>query len=233
VTLAALAARYALPEESVSRFTVLLEHLADPRAPTTVHAERQAVAVHVADSLAGLEIDAVRHAGTLADLGAGAGLPGLVLAGALPRCRVALVESVRRRAEFIAGVASAMGLDNIDVVACRAEEWRDGLGSCDVVTARALAALPVLCEYAAPLLRDGGTLVAWKGELNGDELADGEVAAEVLGLTPPEVRAVIPYASSRNRHLVVCRKARRTPDRYPRRAGMAVKRPLARGVSGR
>ena len=56
-----------------------------------------------------------------------------------------------------------MGLANAEVVCGRAEAWADGLGRCDVVTARALAALPVLCEYAAPLLREGGVLVAWKG----------------------------------------------------------------------
>ena len=233
MSLEALAVRYDLPAESVSRFTVLLDRLSQEAAPTTVHAAAEAVDVHIADSLAGLEVEAVRGAGHLADLGAGAGLPGLVLATALPRCRVVLVESVRRKAEFIAATAMEMGLANAEVVAARAEEWREGLGVCDVVTARALASLPVLCEYAAPLLRAGGALVAWKGALRADELADGVAAAGTVGLSPPEVRAVAPYASSRDRHLVVCHKVRPTPTRYPRRPGMAVKRPLGRRLSGR
>jgi 16S rRNA (guanine527-N7)-methyltransferase len=234
VRLDALAARYGLEDRSVSRFTVLLERLADPAAPTAVHDPAQAVAVHLADSLVALELPAVRGARRLADLGAGAGLPGLVLAAALPGCAVALVESAGRKAAFIAETAGAMGLENVEVVPARAEEWRAGTGTCDVVTARALAALPVLCEYAAPLLREGGSLVAWKGALEGEELEDGRAAADVLGLTAPEALPVAPYGSSRNRHLVVARKAGPTPARFPRRAGMAAKRPLsARGSASR
>ncbi len=224
--LPALAARYDLPEASVSRFTVLLECLAGEDAPTTVHDRRDAVHVHIADSLSALEVDAVRAATTLADLGAGAGLPGLVLAAALPGCAVTLVESVARKAAFIKRTAEAMGLDNAEVVVARAEEWTAGSGTCDVVTARALAALPVLCEYAAPLLRDGGTLVAWKGALEPGEAQAGTAAAEVVGLSAPEARPVAPYPGSRQRRLVLARKIAPTPERFPRRPGMAVKRPL-------
>ena len=96
----------------------------------------------------------------------------------------------------------------------------------DVVTARALAALPVLCEYAAPLLREGGALVAWKGAVDEREEADGLHAAEVLGLAREEVRAVVPYPGSQRRTLHVFRKVGPTPAGYPRRPGMAAKRPL-------
>lgn len=222
-----LVARYGLDGAGVSRFTVLLDRLADPAAPTTVHDPAEGLAVHVADGLAGLEVAELRSAGTIADLGAGAGLPGLVLAAALPQAQVLLVESARRKADFIAGVAEAMGLGNVAVVAARVEEWRDGLSRCDVVTARALAALPVLCEYAAPLLRDDGVLVAWKGVLEDAERRDGAAAAAAVGLSAPDVRPVEPYPGSRNRHLVVARKIAPTPERFPRRAGMAVKRPLS------
>ncbi len=222
-----LAARYGLPAGTVSRFTVLLDRMASEEAPTTVHDPERGRSVHVADALAGLEVPEVRSAGLIADLGAGAGIPGLVLAAALPEARVVLVESVGRKAAFIDDVAEAMGLGNVEVVAARAEEWQAGAGRCDVVTARALAALAVVCEYAAPLLREGGILVAWKGALEPAERRDGEAAAAILGLSPPDVRPVSPYRGSRNRHLVVARKIAPTPERFPRRAGMAVKRPLS------
>ncbi len=222
-----LVARHELAPEAVSRFTVLLDHLARDEAPTTVHARPEAVAVHLADALSGLAVPALRDARRLADLGAGAGVPGLVLAAALPACRVALVESVARKTAFIAEAAEAMGLDNVDVVTARAEDWRDGREAMDAVTARALAALPVLCEYAAPLLREGGALVAWKGHLDDEEAADGAAAAQILGLSEPESRPAAPYPGSQNRRLVVARKIAPTPARFPRRAGMAVKRPLS------
>ena len=148
-----LVARHGLSEATVSRFTVMLERLAREDAPTAVHDPSEAIAVHLADALSGLEVDAIREARALADLGAGAGVPGLVLAAALPGCRVALVESIARKGAFIAETAAAMGVENVAVVTARAEAWVEGRSAMDVVTARALAALPVLCEYAAPLLR--------------------------------------------------------------------------------
>jgi len=95
-----------------------------------------------------------------------------------------------------------------------------------VVTARALGALPVVCEYAAPLLREGGVLVAWKGAVEAAEEADGLAAAALLGLERDAVLAVEPYPGSERRTLHVFRKIAPTPDRYPRRPGMAAKRPL-------
>jgi 16S rRNA (guanine527-N7)-methyltransferase len=162
----------------------------------------------------------------IADLGAGAGLPGLVLAAVLPCARVFLIESVRRKCEFLRRAVGAMGLENVEVVWSRAEGWRDGVGSCDAVCARALAALPVLCEYAAPLLRDRGVLVAWKGAVDDVEAADAAAAAAHLGLAIEPVRAVVPFAGSVRRSLHVIRKIAPTPPDFPRRPGMATKRPL-------
>ncbi len=168
----------------------------------------------------------LRSAGVVADLGAGAGFPGLVLAAALPAARVVLVESVGRKAEFLRRAHEALGLGRVEVVALRAEEWRGGLGACDVVCARALAPLNVLAEYAAPLLRHGGALVAWKGRRDAEEERDGAAAGERLGLAVEEVRAVHPWPEAQARHLHVLRKVAPTPEGFPRRPGMARKRPL-------
>jgi 16S rRNA (guanine527-N7)-methyltransferase len=111
----------------------------------------------------------------------------------------------------------------------RAEEWAAGEGRAayDLVTARAVAPLAVICEYAAPLLRVGGTLVAWKGARDPAEEQSGSRAGSELGLSPPEVVAATPYVGSRNRHLHVYSKVSETPARYPRRSGVAARKPIA------
>jgi 16S rRNA (guanine527-N7)-methyltransferase len=209
------------------RFTIyadLVTALGDRSAPTAVHDRDEVLNVHIADSLAGLEVPAVQEAARIVDLGSGAGLPGLVLAIARPEAHVVLVESVGKKCAWLERTVGALGLENVRVACARAEELEEE--PFDVVTARALAALPVLCEYAAPLLREGGALVAWKGAVDAREDADGLYAAQVLGLEREEVRAVEPYPGSQHRTLHVFRKKQPTPETYPRRAGMAAKRPL-------
>jgi 16S rRNA (guanine527-N7)-methyltransferase len=181
---------------------------------------------HVADALVGLELDAVRDARRVADLGSGAGFPGLVLAAGLPDARVWLVESSSKKCAFLERAAVAMGLTNVEVVPARAEEWEAGMGRCDLVTARALAPLSVLVEYAAPLLTDGGALVAWKGRRDIGEEADGDAAAEATGLGAATVVPVRPWDGAEHLHLQLYLKVGSTPNRYPRRAGMASKRPI-------
>ena len=210
----------------VPGFERLLELVRDdPTAPTTVRDPGAAVDVHVADSLAALALPGVREAGTIADLGAGAGFPGLPLALALPAARVSLVESVGRKCAFLERAVATAAVTNAGVVCARAEEW-DARGL-DLVCARAVAPLAVLVEYAAPLLRVGGAFVAWKGHADADEAAAGRTAADVVGLEERDVVAVQPFAEAEARHLYLYLKVVETPRRFPRRAGMARKRPLA------
>jgi 16S rRNA (guanine527-N7)-methyltransferase len=198
----------------------------DERAPTTARAREEALRVHVMDSLVALELDAVRRAERIVDLGSGAGFPGVGLAIALPRAQVSLVESQGRKCEFLRRLCAAAGLENAHVVQTRAEEWSAGLGSGDVVLARALAAQAVVLEYAAPLLRVGGTLVDWRGRRDPQSEQASDAAASVLGLRRGDVRRVHPFAGATDRHLHVFVKVQETPARFPRRAGMARKRPL-------
>lgn len=225
--LAAVAGDFGLPDEAAGRLAHLLELVADePSAITAIRDPSVGVAAHVVDSLDGLRVAAVRDARVIADLGSGAGFPGLVLAVARPAARVALVESVNRKAAFLSKAASELGLQNTEVVRGRAEAWRAGLGAQELVTARALAALPILVEYAAPLLVADGHLVAWKGRRDRAEEADGDAAAKALGMERVEVVRVPPRPSAAERHLHVFRKVTPTPPGYPRREGMARKRPL-------
>lgn len=198
----------------------------DEHAPTAVRDARLAIDVHLADSLAALELGAVRAAGTIADLGAGAGFPGLVLAVAVPGAEVSLVESQARKCAFIERLRTVAEIGNARVVCTRAEEWGEGLRRNGVVVARALAAQPVVLEYAAPLLRLGGTLVDWRGRRVPEEEEAADLAAALLGLRRTEVRKVIPYEGARDHHLHVFVKEQETPARFPRRPGIARKRPL-------
>jgi 16S rRNA (guanine527-N7)-methyltransferase len=130
-------------------------------------------------------------------------------------------------------LARAAHIENARAVVARAEEWArvapllgGGREAYDVVTARAVAPLAVLAEYAAPLLADGGVLVAWKGRRDGEEERAGAAAAERLGLSVEEVRHVVPFEGAEERHLHVMRKVAPTPAEFPRRVGVARKRPL-------
>jgi 16S rRNA (guanine527-N7)-methyltransferase len=222
-----LASRYGLPSAAPGRLAALLELVAaEPTAITSVRSPAEGVDVHVADSLAALDLPAVRSARRIADLGSGGGFPGLVLAVALPAARLSLVESVARKCAFLARAVEELGLNNAEVVGARAEAWPAGLEAHDLVTARALAPLPVLVEYAAPLLEVGGRLVAWKGRVDAAETADGAAAAGALGMSEAVVVPVVPFEAARDRTLYVSFKVRSTPPGFPRRPGMARKRPI-------
>jgi 16S rRNA (guanine527-N7)-methyltransferase len=226
-SVAELARRHSLPDGAEHALEILLGLLmTDPGAATTVRSEQRVLDDHLADSLVALELPQVQDASIVCDLGSGAGLPGLPLAIARPDADVSLVESNARKCEFIERAADACGLDNVAVVNARAEEWREGLDRCDLITARALGPLDVVVEYAAPLLRVGGTLVVWRGARDADAEAAGERAAARLGLAPEEPLPVRPYAGAVRRHLHVMSKVRDTPSGFPRRTGVARKRPL-------
>jgi 16S rRNA (guanine527-N7)-methyltransferase len=225
--LAALAVEYDLPGDAIPRLERLLEALAaEPDPHTTVSDPALAVDHHVADSLSALKLEPVRAAGTIVDIGSGAGFPGLPLAIALPRARVDLVESAGRKTAVIERLAAAAQIENGRALTERVEE----LGSrevYDVATVRAVASLAVLVEYAAPLLKVGGHLVAWKGARDPAEEAGGHAAAEIVGLRAIHVLQVRPFARARDLNLHLYLKDRETPNRFPRRIGVAAKRPLA------
>jgi 16S rRNA (guanine527-N7)-methyltransferase len=225
--LSELAARYGLPAAALEQLAALLDLVAvEPSAITSVRDPAKGVDVHVADSLVALDLPPVRGARRIADLGSGGGFPGLVLAIALPEARVALVESAARKCAFLAGAVQRLGLGNAEVVATRAEAWPDGLGANDLVTARALAPLSVLVEYAAPLLEVEGHLVAWKGRVDDAEAADAGAAAAAIGMGEVAAQAVEPFEGAIDRYLYLSSKVSPTPPEYPRRPGMARKRPI-------
>jgi 16S rRNA (guanine527-N7)-methyltransferase len=213
---------------------VLAVLAADPTAPSAVTDVDAAWQVHVLDSLTALRVEGLREAGRIADVGSGAGFPGLPIAAALPDASVDLIESIGRKCEFIRRGIEAAGLANARVVQARAEVWAErpapggGRGAYQAVTARAVARLATLAELASPLLVDGGLLVGWKGRRRPDEEAELGRAKDRLAMEPVEILRVEPHPGASHRHLHVLRKRGPTPEGLPRRPGMAKKRPFGR-----
>jgi 16S rRNA (guanine527-N7)-methyltransferase len=228
--LRAVCAASGLDATAERRLRALLELIAtDPQAPTSVTAPAEALDAHIADSLAALPLLSGRTAPLrIVDIGSGAGLPGLPLAVALEGAEVDLIESTGRKCRFLERAIARLGQPNARVVCARAEDWARGEGAAryEVAVTRAVAPLATLIEYASPLLRERGLLVAWKGARDRCEERQGTSAAPLLGMTLTAVHAVRPFATARDRHLYVFEKVGPTPGGIPRRAGVARKRPF-------
>jgi 16S rRNA (guanine527-N7)-methyltransferase len=220
------------PAEALSgpareKLETVLALLAEERASVSSVVDERAWQVHVADSFTGLEVPALAAAKRIADVGAGAGFPGLVLAVVLPQAQLDLVESVGRKCEFMRRAIAAAGIGNATVRNARSEELAAGGGreAYDVVTARAVGRLSTLAELASPLLKPNGVLVAWKGRHDAEEEAQLERASEALAMAPEAILDVGNRAGSEHRHLHVIRKIGPTPSNLPRKPGIAKKRP--------
>ena len=181
---------------------------------------------------------------SLVDVGTGAGFPGLALAIAYPALQVTLIDSVRRKADFLQRVVEELSLENVRVLAMRAEdagraeELRERF---DFAVARSVARLPTLLEYLLPLVRIDGAAIVWKGATAARECADSEFALRELGVDADPVAdgasetnnvhdpvsVQLPGVDSEH-FLVTFSKVRSTPQKYPRRAGQPSKRPLLR-----
>ncbi len=210
-----------------ARLETVLALLAEERASVSSVVGKRAWQVHIVDSLTGLEVPELRGAQRIADVGAGAGFPGLVLAVALPGAQVDLVESVGRKCEFMRRAIAAAEIPNATVLNTRSEYLAsaDGREAYEAVTARAVGRLSTLAELASPLLKPNGVLVAWKGKRDPEEEQQLGNAAESLAMTPEQILDVGNRAGSEHRHLHIIRKSGPTPDNLPRNPGIAKKRP--------
>jgi len=163
------------------------------------------------------------------DIGAGAGFPGLPLKMARPEWRLTLLESNRKKVLFLEHIVKELALQGVEIVRGRAEELgrqAEHRETYEVGFARAVASLPVLLEYALPLLKLGGIFVALKGAEIGEEVQGAQAAMQVLGAELKGVREVQLPGLDLGRHVVVVEKVAPTPQKYPRRAGIPAKRPL-------
>jgi 16S rRNA (guanine527-N7)-methyltransferase len=219
-----------------AQYLGLLEEWRERAGLTTVVEAEEVQRRHFGEALALLtvvrglpEVTGADGLIALADLGSGAGFPGLPMRIVEPRLRLTLVEAHGRRARFLELVVAALDLEDVRVVQARAEEaGRDPAlrAAFDVVVARALAPLPVLVEYALPLLRAGGVLAAPKGSRVAEEIEAAAAAIEALGGTLEAVVSLPLPSDVPSQQVVLVRRTGALDDRYPRRPGVPSRRPL-------
>ena len=165
----------------------------------------------------------------LADVGTGAGFPGLPLKILYPSMRVTLIESVGKKAMFCEHIIRMVGLENVEVLKARAEEIGqrpEHREQYDCAVARAVGAMNILSEYLLPLVRIGGIMLAQKGESGPAEAQSAEKQMKLLGGKLQQVMQVNLPGVPDDRYLVVVGKSHATPPQYPRRPGMPIKQPL-------
>ena len=171
----------------------------------------------------------------LMDVGTGAGFPGVPLKIVWPQIHLVLNDSIAKKTAFLRALVEELGLKQVEVVTARAEELgqnRAHRERYDAATARAVASLPVLCEYCLPLVRVGGWMLApKKGDIAG-ELAQASRASPILGGGPPTLHPFTLPGEAEERYVVVIGKLKPTPPGYPRRVGLPKARPLGGAGAG-
>lgn len=186
-----------------------------------------AAVLHILDSLVLLPYVNKAPDGDLLDMGTGAGFPGIPLTITTHR-KATYIDSVGKKVDAVNSFVHALGLKNCHAVHDRLEEYaRSHKKQFSVVTARALAPLPILVEYAAPYLKDGGLFVITKGNPSDEELASGMSAAKICGFTLLLNDAIDLPEGLGHREFLVLKKSHPASVSLPRANGMAKKNPLA------
>jgi 16S rRNA (guanine527-N7)-methyltransferase len=195
---------------------------------TAITEESEMADKHYADSLSPLMFSGLLHGKTLIDVGTGAGFPGLPIAIMRPEISVTLLDSLRKRLDFLKTVMNVLELKNVTLVHARAEDAAFGAlrRAFDIAVARAVAPLPVLLEYTLPFVKVGGSVIAYKGPSAEDELNGSKNALARLGGGEARIYDCTIGARDWQHKLVSVKKASDTPRAYPRKAGTPSKAPL-------
>ncbi|MCL6558280.1 MAG: 16S rRNA (guanine(527)-N(7))-methyltransferase RsmG [Firmicutes bacterium] len=221
-----------ITEDHLEKFDVYYRLLVETNKNvnlTSIVEEKEVAVKHFLDSLTCLRALEFDKKLKLMDIGTGAGFPGIPLKIVRPELEVTLVDSLDKRVSFLKQVISQLSLEKIEAVHARAEEigrknaYREKY---DRVTARAVAGLGVLAEYCLPVVRIGGYFLAMKGPKLEEEITGAKKAIEILGgKIENSINLRLPFLGE-ERNLIIIRKCRTTPEKYPRRAGIPQKKPL-------
>lgn len=221
-----------LTVEQIEQFTVYYELLIEwnSRMNLTAITEPRDVALkHMVDSMTCNDPAVIKPGAHLADIGTGAGFPGIPLKIVRPDLRISLIDSLNKRLSFLQEVISRLDLQDVSLWHSRAEDaarQRQHRERYDVVTARAVSRLSVLAEWTLPFAAVGGYVLAMKGPQVADEITAGSRAVGVLGGKVERTREFVLAESDETRIIVYIKKERPTSALYPRKAGVAEKKPL-------
>lgn len=226
-----ISSEYSLTDYQISRFETLLGLLGSisDRNLTAVTGEKNIIDFHFRDCLSILAFQEFVRAEKIVDIGSGAGFPGLPLAIARPDKSFSLLEAISKKCDFIDEVVEVLGIDNVATVRSRSEEAALGemRDAYDLAVARAVGPLAVVIEYVLPLVKPGGAVLLQRGAREEGDETTAAAVADLLGGRLDRIESVHPYPGSKNLHIWVLSKLIPTPKRFPRRPGMAKKRPLA------
>lgn len=195
---------------------------------TAITEPKQVLYKHFYDCILLLKQVEIKKGATFADVGTGAGFPGMVIKIVRPDIEVTLIDSLNKRLVFLNEVINDLGLDGIKTVHIRAEEagksklYREKF---DFASARAVASLPVLLEYCAPLVKTGGIFISMKGPSASEEARKSQNAIKVLGLEEPKIICET-LPGDEQRAFVITKKISQTPPKYPRKPADISKQPL-------
>lgn len=196
---------------------------------TAITDDQDIINKHFLDCLTIHQADDLSKVNTLIDIGTGAGFPGLVIKIAFPHIKVTLVDSLKKRLNFLEEVINQLGLEGVVCVHQRAEDlgkqkqYREAF---DLCASRAVAHLSVLSEYTIPFVKVGGYLIALKGQKLDEELEQGKKAIKLLGAEVEQIiDAQIP-GTDLNHRIAKIKKIKPTSLKYPRKAGEPTKMPL-------
>lgn len=214
--------------ERLLRFSSALAAMNEEINLTAITEPAEMAVKHVADSLLALTVGEWPTEARVCDVGTGGGVPGVVLRIARPDLQVTLLDSVRKKLRAVMSISETIGV-SVETVHGRAEDvgrapaYREQF---DVVTARAVARLPVLLELCLPLTKVDGYMVALKGPDVREEIEQSKAALRLLGAKIETVREVTLPFDAGGRTLIAIRKVASTPQKYPRSAGTPAKNPL-------
>jgi 16S rRNA (guanine527-N7)-methyltransferase len=182
---------------------------------------------HFLDSLSLAKALDLTKINTLADIGTGAGLPGIPLKILFPHLTLTLVESIGKKAGFLEEITGKLGLNSVKIVQNRLENMGKE-HKYDLITARAVAKLPILMEICLPYVKNGGRFVAYKQENIEIEPESAENIARILGAKPEKTEKVEIFDGNAyvTRSLFMLRKLKDSPAQYPRRMSLIIKNPL-------
>ena len=196
---------------------------------TGIEEEKEGYIKHFLDSVSAVVNGYIKDGMSIIDVGTGAGFPGLPLKICLENANVTLLDSLNKRINFLKEVSNTLGLTNMEFIHGRAEDFGKSeqyREQYDIATARAVAGLPILMEFCVPFVKVGGYFVCLKGPNANLELEESKAAMDVLGLEFIEKIDVELPETDLDHNILVFKKVRNTPEKYPRKAGKPAKSPI-------